>query len=94
MWFGFPGWFIHSSRRSYYLFFNYLSYYLYMLSVYAGTKGAVLPVYAEMGLKRVTRICVENSLESHKPVEISVLRASDDSVERRDTRSNPTRKGR
>ena len=27
----------------------YLSYYLYMLSVYAGTKGAVLPVYAEMG---------------------------------------------
>ena len=57
MWFGFPGWFIHSSRRSYYLFFNYLSYYLYMLSVYAGTKGRcylymrkwaenVLPVYA------------------------------------------------
>ena len=23
------GWFIHSSSRSYYLFFNYLSYYLY-----------------------------------------------------------------
>ena len=41
--------FVHSRRRSYYLFFNYLSYYLYVLPVYAGTKGAVLPVYAEMG---------------------------------------------
>ena len=51
---------------SYYLF---LLLYLYVLPVYAGTKGGMLPVYAEKRRKRVTRICVENSAKSHKPVE-------------------------
>ena len=32
-WVLFFGWFIHSSSSSYYLFFNYLSYYLYMCSL-------------------------------------------------------------
>ena len=37
-WF-FPVWFIHSRRRSYYLFFNYLSYYLYGYAVTAKNRA-------------------------------------------------------
>ena len=36
---------IHSRRRSYYLFFNYLSYYLYVLPVWYENRGGVLPVW-------------------------------------------------
>ena len=35
--------FVHRSSRSYYLFFNYLSYYLYGLSVTAKNRGRVYP---------------------------------------------------
>ena len=39
--------FIHRSSRFYYLFFNYLSYYLYGYPVYAENPRRGYPVYAE-----------------------------------------------
>ena len=36
---GFLGRFIHSSSRYYYLFFNYLSYYLYGCPLYAKSRA-------------------------------------------------------
>ena len=54
--------FVHRASRFYYLFFNYLSYYLY-----------VLPVWYKTTLFRVTRLVLENSPESLLPVDKSLL---------------------
>ena len=45
-------WFIHRSSRSYYLFFNYLSYYLYGSAVSAKDQGESSAVSAKTGIKR------------------------------------------
>ena len=50
--------FVHSSRRSYYLFFNYLSYYLYGVPATAKNRGG-----------ECIRNSVENSLDSPAFVE-------------------------
>ena len=42
-WVSVSGGFIHSSSRSYYLFFNYLSYYLYVLPVWYENRGGCYP---------------------------------------------------
>ena len=39
--------FIHSSRRYYYLFFNYLSYYLYVFPLSAENRKGMFPLSAE-----------------------------------------------
>ena len=61
--------FIHSRRRSYYLFFNYLSYYLYVLPVWYTNRGGMLPVWYKITPFRVTRLVLENSPESPLPVD-------------------------
>ena len=58
-------------RRSYYLFFNYLSYYMYMCPVSAEDVGVECPVTAEISFKKVSRNSVENSPESPVPVDKS-----------------------
>ena len=52
-----------SSSRSYYLFFNYLSYYLYVLPVWYMNRRGVLPVWYKTTPFRVTRLVLKNSQE-------------------------------
>ena len=75
--FGFSGFsflFIHRSSRSYYLFFNYLSYYLYMCPLSAKARGGMCPLSAKAGRGNMPTFSVENSQESHKSVDIGGLR--------------------
>ena len=64
-------WLIYSqSRRSYYLFFNYLFFnYLDVLPVWYTNRGGVLPVWYKTTPFRVTRLVLDNSLESPAPVD-------------------------
>ena len=62
-----PGCFcFHRASRSYYLFFYYLSYYLYMFAEWSKNGGF-----------NVCGMVVENLLDSHKPVGISFLAGLD-----------------
>ena len=63
-------------RRSYYLFFNYLSYYLYMFPVCSKNRGGMFPVCSKIGFANVPRMLVENSPKSPAPVETSRRRAT------------------
>ena len=69
VWFFVPVDFVHRASRSYYLFFNYLSYYLYVLPVWYKNRGGVLPVWYKTTLFRVTRLVLENSPASLAPVD-------------------------
>ena len=62
-----------------YLFFNYLSYYLYMYPEWSKSRGGMYPEWSKIGFANVPRMVVENSTESHKPVEIGDLRDQGDS---------------
>ena len=61
--------------RSYYLFFNYLFFnYLYRSPVCTYQRAGGSPVCTYQRAGGVSRLHVDNYLESHKPVEISDLR--------------------
>ena len=59
-WVLFFGWFIHSSSP-YYLFFNYLSYYLYGVPVCSKVEWRGVPVCSKNRVGQCTRMFVENS---------------------------------
>ena len=61
--------------RSYYLFFNYLFFnYLYMLAECSKDRVGMLAECSKNGVYNVGGMFVENSTESHNPVEIGDLR--------------------
>ena len=67
-------------RRSYYLFFNYLFFnYMYMFPLCTYLRGYMFPLCTYLLACGVSALHVENCPESHKPVEISDLRAQSDS---------------
>ena len=75
----FPGRFIHSHSRSYYLFFNYLSYYLYGVAC-IGRKNRRVWSVACIGRKNgdvwsIACIGVENSPESQRVLWITIASA-------------------
>ena len=72
------------------------SYYLYMLAERSKNRGGMLAERSKNGVCNVGGKVVENSPESHKPVEIGDYTASDDSEigDTPEKRSNPARKGR
>ena len=78
-----------------YLFFYYLFfYYLYMFPEWSKSRGGMFPEWSKIGFANVPRMVVENSAESHKPVEIGDLRLLTIRRLGGASRSNPARKGR
>ena len=58
------GWFVHRASRYYYLFFYYLSYYLYMCSLSPEDRGSTCSLSPETDRFNVFTFTVENCPES------------------------------
>ena len=68
----------HSSSRSYYLFFYYLSYYLYMCSLSPEDQGSMCSLSPETDRFNVFAFTVENCPGSQRSVENSGSNGSEE----------------